>query len=382
MDVGVVIAAAGSGRRMGMDVSKVLLPLDRKPILAHSLELFAALDEVSEIVVVTREVDLKMVTQLIYNLGLSHIARTIPGGDERQGSVYLGLKALSNETQWVIIHDGARPYVTRELVSKALQDCYTYKAVTLGVPVTDTIKIVDDGLVVETPNRANLWSIQTPQIFSFPLILKAHEKAKKSGLSATDDFMLLEKMGIPVYVVQGSYGNIKITTPEDLPSEKKGKTTMIGLGFDIHRLVPDRELILCGVHIPHEKGLLGHSDADAAAHAVMDALLGAAGLGDIGELFPDTDPQYKDVSSLVLLRQVMDQIYNKGLVVGNLDLTIMAEQPKLAPWKEQMRTNLAATLAVSKNKVNVKATTVEGLGVIGNGEGIAAQAVVLLQERD
>ena len=176
MDVGVVIAAAGAGRRMGIDGSKVLLQLGGKPVLAHSLELFAALDEVSEIVVVTRQVDIDVVTQLIHALGLSHIARATAGGKERQDSVYQGLKALSNHTQWVIIHDGARPYATRELVARALQDCYTHKAVTVGVPVIDTIKIVDDGLVVETPNRANLWSIQTPQFF-FPINSRSSQES-------------------------------------------------------------------------------------------------------------------------------------------------------------------------------------------------------------
>ncbi|NLJ74141.1 MAG: 2-C-methyl-D-erythritol 4-phosphate cytidylyltransferase [Firmicutes bacterium] len=380
MNVGVVIAAAGSGRRMGSAGNKVLLPLDGKPILAYSLQLFAAFDVVSEIIVVTREMDLEVVDQLIDALGLGSIARTIPGGKERQESVYLGLEALREDTEWVIIHDGARPYVTRELVEKALQDCYTYKAVTLGVPVTDTIKVVEDGIVAETLERSTLWSIQTPQIFSFSLIKHAHQKAKQSGFSATDDCMLLEKLGVPVHVTQGSYGNIKITTPEDLPLEENGVTTMIGLGFDVHRLVPDRELILCGVRIPYEKGLLGHSDGDAATHAVMDALLGAAALGDIGEMFPDSDPQYKDIWSILLLRQVMDEISKKGLVVSNLDLTIMAERPKLSPWKDQMRNNLAEVLGVAKNKINIKATTVEGLGFVGREEGMAAQAVVSLRK--
>ncbi len=377
MKVGVVIAAAGSGRRMGAQENKVLLPLQGKPVLSHSLACFGSMEEVSELIVVTSSVDQEAITELVQKTVVNKDTKVVLGGTERQESVYLGLKALSSNTELVIIHDGARPFVTPKLVRKGLIAAQECRAVGMAVPVKDTIKKVQDKLVVETPDRGELWAIQTPQIFDYVLVLRAHEEARVKGIVATDDCGLVEAIGHAVHIVEGEYANIKITTPEDL--SRAGGIPLVGFGYDVHRLVEDRPLILAGVEIPYGKGLLGHSDADVVTHALMDALLGAMGRGDIGELFPDTDPEYKGISSLILLDKVLAILSQEKLIINNIDITIMAQKPKLGAWKSVMRRELAQALAISEGKINVKATTTEGLGFVGREEGIAAQVVASLQ---
>ena len=375
MNVGAIIAAAGSGKRMGAEGNKVLLSLGGKPLLQYSLECFNQLDEISEVVVVTRDVDLAIVEDLVHKVVPNKKVQVVLGGAERQESVYFGLRALASNTDWVIIHDGARPYITQKVVLRALEAAKEHLAVGVAVPVKDTIKKVKDGIVIETPPREDLWSMQTPQIFAYDLILKAHQEAREKGLSATDDCFLLEALGHAVHIVLGDYGNIKITTPEDLPRQQE---FLVGFGYDVHRLVEERPLILGGIEVPFEKGLLGHSDADVVTHAIMDAILGALGKGDIGDFFPDTDPQYKGISSIRLLREVMDILKAEQMVVNNVDITIQAQRPKLRPWKAKIKENLARDLAVGEGQINVKATTAEGLGFVGREEGIAVQTVVSL----
>ena len=376
MKVGVVIAAAGAGTRMGVQDNKVLLPLRGRSVLSHSLVCFDSMAEISQVVVVTSARDQAAISELVTKDVVYKESTVVLGGAERQDSVYSGLKALSEDTEWVIIHDGARPFVTPDLVQRGLAACQEHLAVGIAVRVKDTIKQVKNSLVIDTPERSQLWAMQTPQIFSYPLVLQAHERARSEGVKATDDCGLLEAMGHPVYIVEGDYANVKITTPEDLPKPNK---TRIGFGYDVHRLVTGRPLILGGVEIPHEKGLLGHSDADVVTHAVMDALLGAMGLGDIGELFPDTDAKYEGISSILLLQEVVSIMAQEKLGLQNMDLTIMAEKPKLRLWKGRIKRKLAQTLSVSEAAINIKATTTEGLGFVGREEGIAAQVVVLLE---
>lgn len=378
MKIGVIIAAAGSGTRMGAEGNKVLLPLDGKPLLQHSLECFGQMGEVTELVVVTREIDLEQVGSLVKHVLPNKVVQIIEGGAERQESVYLGLKALSSDTDWVVIHDGARPFITREVVRKALASAKEHRAAGVAVPVKDTIKQVEDGFVVHTPPRSQLWAMQTPQIFAYDLIVQAHERARKQGYTATDDCALVEALGQPIHIVAGEYSNIKITTPEDLPQQGR---FLVGFGYDVHQLVEGRALILGGVEIPFEKGLLGHSDADVVTHALMDALLGAVGKGDIGELFPDTDPKYKGISSISLLHEVMDVLRAEQVLISNVDITIQAQRPKLAPWKAAIKEKLAQVLQITAMQINVKATTAEGLGFVGREEGIAVQAVVSLRSK-
>jgi len=378
LKVGVVVAAAGSGTRMGIQENKVLLPLDGRPVLAHSLACFASMEEVAELVVVTRAEDQARIEQLVQETAGGKKAKVVLGGAERQDSVYLGLKALAPDTEWAVIHDGARPFITQELVRRGLETVQEHRAVGIAVRVTDTIKRVQDGVVVDTPARSELWAVQTPQIFDYKLVLQAYEHAQSQGIAAADDCGVVEALGHPVHIVEGDYANIKITTREDLPQREK---VAVGFGYDVHRLVEGRPLILGGVEIPYHKGLLGHSDADAVTHTVMDAILGAMGRGDIGELFPDTDEKYKGISSIVLLEEVAAIMDQEQFVIGNLDITVMAQKPRLAPWKGPMRAKLAQVLDIAESQINIKATTTEGLGFVGREEGIACQAVVSLLQR-
>jgi len=370
--IAVILAAAGSSERMGGGTNKVLRLLAGKPVLAHSLLTFAESSLIDQVVIVARRADREAVAQLATECGVE--AAVVEGGSERQQSVFLGLQALRPEIEWVLVHDAARPYVTQELMERVLAAAQAHGAATVGVPVIDTVKVVMDGVVQETLNRDLLWAVQTPQAFARQVIVDAHTRAAAAGISATDDCALVERFGGKVVVVPGDYRNIKITTAADLQKEEALATPLIGFGFDVHRLAPGRKLILAGVEIPYELGLLGHSDADVAAHAVCDALLGAAALGDIGDHFPDTDPQYAGADSMVLLAHVVRLLEQRGLRPWNVDVTVIAQRPKLSPWKHQMRGNLARVFGLPEGRVGIKFTTTEGLGFTGRGEGIAAQA--------
>ena len=300
----------------------------------------------------------------------------VQGGATRADSVRNGLAAATGEL--VAIHDAARPFISAEVITAALTAAAASGAAAPAVPVKDTIKIADkSGRVVETPDRAALYAVQTPQCFQRTLYLQAlgAVTGEKASL-VTDDCSLFELAGLPVTLTAGDYANYKITTKEDLQKEK---TMRIGHGYDVHRLVEDRKLILGGVEVPYEKGLLGHSDADVLLHAVMDAVLGAAALGDIGQHFPDTDPAYKGADSLALTREVAKIIAQHGYKVCNIDATILCQRPKLAPHIPAMRQNIADAFGLPLDAVSVKATTEEHLGFTGEGLGIAAHAVALIE---
>lgn len=367
-----IIVAAGASRRMGFDKLSYRLP-DGQTVLEKSCAALAAHPAVAQLVLVAganRET-------------CERIAQRCPkpcvvvaGGETRADSVRHGLEVASGEL--VAIHDAARPFVSQAVITAALQAAAQTGAAAPAVPVKDTIKVADaDGLVQNTPDRATLYAVQTPQCFSRKLYLEALERVtgEKAHL-VTDDCSLFELAGFPVTLTQGDYENYKITTKEDLQKEK---TMRIGHGYDVHRLVEGRKLILGGVDIPYEKGLLGHSDADVLLHAIMDAVLGAAALGDIGKHFPDTDPAYKGADSLALTRAVAKLIAEHGYTVGNIDATILCQAPKLAPHITTMRQNIADAFGVSLDAVSVKATTEEHLGFTGEGLGIAAHAVALLE---
>ena len=259
-------------------------------------------------------------------------------------------------------------------------------AAVVAVPVKDTIKLADAaGGVKQTLDRSSLWQVQTPQTFRRELLLKAHEQAAAAGVVATDDAALVEWAGGSVSLVRGTYYNFKVTTPEDLvlaeavAAERSGRRMQrVGFGYDVHQFVAGRPLMLGGVEVQHDRGLEGHSDADVLLHAISDALLGAAGLGDIGKHFPDTDPRYKGISSLLLLREVCRKLKEAGYTAQNLDAVIAAQEPKLAPYIARMNETIAAALDIPVTQVNVKATTTEHLGFVGRKEGIAAQAVVMI----
>lgn len=367
-----IIVAAGSSRRMGFDKLSYRLP-DGRTVLETSCALFAAHPAVDELVLVAggNRPQCEAIAA-----ACPKPCTVVQGGATRADSVRSGLAAAKG--QLVAIHDAARPFASAEIITAALQAAAESGAAAPAVPVKDTIKVADkDGKVVATPDRATLYAVQTPQCFDRALYLQALEavSGEKASL-VTDDCSLFELAGLPVTLTAGDYANLKITTKEDLQKEK---TMRIGHGYDVHRLVEDRKLILGGVEVPYEKGLLGHSDADVLLHAVMDAVLGAAALGDIGQHFPDTDPAYKGADSLALTREVAKIIAAHGYKVGNIDATILCQRPKLAPHIPAMRQNIADAFGLPLDAVSVKATTEEHLGFTGEGLGIAAHAVALIE---
>lgn len=379
--IAVIIAAAGSGSRMTGSQPKQYLPLAGIPILARTIQAFSQHPLVDEICVVARKEDCNYcLEQMVQPFALTKVSSIVAGGKERQDSVRSGLESVSADAEYVLIHDGARPLIEEETITRVIRKMVEVGAAAAGVPVKDTIKVVSEQILTMTPDRRQLYAIQTPQAFRKDLLLKATLQAEEDGYVGTDETVLLERLHIPVALVEGTYRNLKITTMEDLIMAEAllQRGPRIGSGYDVHRLVPDRDLILGGVHIPHSHGLLGHSDADVLIHAIMDALLGAAALGDIGQHFPDTDPAYKGISSLQLLEQVGDLIQKQGYRIGNIDATILAERPKVAPHRRAMTANIATALGIPENSVGLKATTTEGLGFTGREEGIAAQAVALL----
>ena len=372
-----VVLAAGSSKRMGRD--KLMMEVGGVPVLVRSLQAMQNCAAVDELIVVTRTSRLEEIAALRNRYGLTKMTKVVVGGMTRAESSLAGVLAASNRATLIGIHDAARPFVTPQVIWDALEAAYETGAAAPAVPVKDTVKVAADGFVVETPAREKLYAVQTPQCFRTALYRQV--LAQVCCDAVTDDCSAFELAGLPVRLTQGDYANYKITTREDLPAPEKngGNGMRIGHGYDVHRLVEGRALVLGGVTVPYEKGLLGHSDADVLTHAVMDALLGAAALGDIGKLFPDTDPAYKGADSIALLQEVGRVLARAGWAAGNIDATLLCQAPKLAPYIPAMRENLAAALGISAEDVSVKATTEEKLGFTGSGEGIAAHSVCLLR---
>lgn len=380
-----VIAAGGFGKRLGTDISKQYLSLSGLPVVVRTLRVFENAAAVSEIMLVVPQSDMEFVREKIVDkYGVRKVRAVVAGGAERQDSVGNALAALDGPCDVVVVHDAVRPFVSVRMIDKVIEEALITGAASIGVAAKDTIKKTDDELLVKTTvPRSNLWITQTPQAFRYDLLVGAHARAKEEGFYGTDDASLVERLGLPVRMVAGSYENIKITTPEDLKIAEAliGETVTAktifrsGIGYDSHRFVPDRKLILGGVEIPSAKGLAGHSDADALLHAVCDALLGMAGAGDIGRHFPDDDDAYRGVSSLLLLERVGEIIARNGLTVGNIDVTVITQLPKLAPYAEEMKANIARVLKIPASSVSIKAKTNEGMGFVGRGEGLAVLAV-------
>lgn len=394
---------------MGGELPKQFLELAGAPLFVHCVRAFAAVPEVGRIVVVARNDYLAAARQMLARHGLAEVL-VVAGGASRQDSVACGLAALAalpERYELVAVHDGARPLVSPNLIQRTLAVARRQGAAIAALPVRDTLKKAESAegdatppppisLIDSTVNRDGLWQAQTPQAARFTLLQKALAAAVTDGFTGTDEASLLERSGYQVALVEGESTNLKITTPEDLPLARSllasansatdhgghgvsgHKMPCIGHGYDVHRLVADRPLVLGGVTIEHHLGLLGHSDADVLTHALCDAILGALGEGDIGRHFPDHDPQYRGISSLKLLAQVMAKAWSANCRLHHADLTIIAEKPKLAPHLAAMRANLAAACQVSPSRINLKATTTEGLGFAGREEGIASHAVALL----
>lgn len=390
-----IIPAGGVGTRMGLGMPKQYYELQGVPILVHTLRAFEAAPEIDGVIVVVPEDHLQATRALVADYGLVKVGQVVVGGRLRQDSVARGLAALPVNTEFVVVHDGARPLVSPTLISRCLQVARDKGAAMAAIAVKDTLKDVDvTGEIRATVDRSSLWQAQTPQVMRAAALRRAMAEVG-SDFIGTDEAAFLEAIGEKMVVVEGSERNIKITRPEDLniaaallqadngtdARENMSKRQRIGHGYDAHTLVPGRDLVLGGVIIDHELGLLGHSDADVLCHALCDAILGALGLGDIGRHFPDSDPAYKGISSLLLLNQVIALATEEGYGLGNADITVVAQQPKLSPYWAAMKENLCTSCQVKGDQINLKGTTTEKMGFAGRGEGIAAHAVVLMVGR-
>lgn len=383
-----IIPAAGSGTRMGFDYPKQFHLLDGIPILVRTVDAFLQNPEIRRCIVVVPVEWIDVSKDLLKQHGLN-ISRVsvCAGGRRRQDSVRAGLALLEQTVDIVLVHDGARPLVDQKTITRCCQAARTSGAAIAAIPVKDTLKkATDAGQILSTIDRQGLWQAQTPQAVRRLLLQKAYDEA--GDADATDEASLLERAGIPVTIVEGSESNLKITRPEDLrlaelivQRNTPPPTFRIGHGFDAHRFISGRPLVLGGITIPHEMGLAGHSDADVVTHALCDALLGAIGARDIGFHFPDSDASLSGVYSITLLEKVLQLVKQRGLCLANADITIICQAPRLAAHIPVMREKLAKGCQTDTDAINVKATTTERMGYTGREEGISCHAVVLLQSR-
>ena len=376
-----IVPAGGKGERAGLGQNKAFYPIRGRSVLSCCLEALSASGRFEGIVLVIAESDEAQWLTLSQREGTRQmVTRIAYGGETRQASVYNGLKMVPEDVDVVAVHDAARPFVSREVIDAVLDSAEAADSGVISTPVTDTIKqIGEDGSVV-TLARDSLRAVQTPQAFRRAKLCAAHEKALREGYTGTDDAALYERCwgSVRLVTAPGAEVNRKLTNPDDFERERLPQLR-VGTGYDAHRLKEGRRLVLCGVDVPFERGLDGHSDADVAVHALMDALLGAVGEGDIGRHFPDSDPKYEGISSMLLLADVMRLLAERGWSVVNADVTIVAQRPKLAGYLPEMAANLRAALGT--DAVNVKATTTERMGFEGEGLGISAQAAVLVGGR-
>ena len=384
-----VVVAGGRGERLRGpgDIPKQYLALAGTPVLGHSLRVLARHPQIDRLEVVIHPADRDHYDAVARPFA-ARLIEPVAGGPTRQDSVRLGLEALAGlAPDRVLIHDAARPFLTADLVTRLLAALDEATGAIAAEPVTDTLKRgAADGTITQTIDRAGLWRAQTPQGFHFAEILKAHRRAADTMQGGfTDDAALAEWAGLPVRLVPSGANNMKLTTMEDFaiaerllasaPSLLEPRT---GSGFDVHPFTPGDHVWLCGVRIPHTHGLAGHSDADVALHAVTDAILGAIGDGDIGEHFPPTDPAWRGASSRIFLEDAGNRVRMLGGRIANVDVTILCETPRVGPHRTAMRQAIAGMLQIDAGRVGVKATTTEGLGFVGRGEGIAALAGALI----
>ena len=372
-----LVVGAGEGQRFCGEVPKQYRPLAGQAVMRRSLTAFLDHPEVTAVQAVIHPDHHDLYQEAVRGLSLP---APVHGGATRQASVALGLESLAdNPPARVLIHDAARPLVDHGVVSRVLAALETSPGAVPALAVADTLKRGDGAFIDTTVDRSGLWRAQTPQGFRFDDILAAHRQV--SGEELTDDAAVAERAGLAVAMVEGAEDNFKVTQAEDLIRAERmvgGGDIRTGFGFDVHRFGDGDFVTLCGIEIPHDFGLLGHSDADVGLHAVTDALLGAIGAGDIGAHFPPTDPQWKGTPSDVFLRHAGKLLSDMGGRIANLDVTLICEAPKIGPHREAMTGKIAEILEISQSRVSVKATTTEGLGFTGRGEGIAAQAVATI----
>ena len=387
MKTAALIVAAGRGSRASGPLPKQYLRIGGVCVLARTLGAFLDHLAVDLVQVAIAPDDAPLYSAAVASLADRRLLAPIGGGATQQASVRNGLTALAQHApDRVLIHDAARPFLAPDVIDRVLEALAHCPAAIAAVPVADTLKRAGDGnRVAVTLERARLWQAQTPQGFDFAQILAAHARAHAAGKDdMTDDAAVAEWAGLPVTLVMGSASNVKLTTAEDVAMAERaagGPDVRSGQGFDVHRLVAGDHVWLCGVRIAHSHALEGHSDADVALHALTDALLGAIGAGDIGQHFPDTDARWKGAASAIFLREALRLVRARGGTIGNVDVTLLCEAPRIAPHRAAMCLRIAELLGLEEGRVNIKATTTEGLGFTGRREGIAALATATVMMR-
>jgi 2-C-methyl-D-erythritol 4-phosphate cytidylyltransferase / 2-C-methyl-D-erythritol 2,4-cyclodiphosphate synthase len=374
VETAALIVAAGRGYRLGGALPKQYLPLAGRPVLRYSLETFARHPAIDAVRVVIHRDDLELYERAAHGLEL---LSPVEGGATRQDSVRLGLESLGEvKPARVLIHDAARPFADAGLIQRMVDALAATPGAIPALPVADTIKRGVEGLIVETVDRHALWRAQTPQAFRYSEILAAHRSA--AGQELTDDAAVAEAAGLAVGLVQGAEENFKVTTEADLSRAERllapAADIRCGNGYDVHRFGPGSQVMLCGIAVPHDQGLEGHSDADVGLHALTDAILGAIGVGDIGQHFPPSDPRWRGADSSHFLAHAASLLAERGGRLLSLDVTLICERPKVGPHRAAMVARIAEILGLEPSRVSVKATTTEGLGFTGRREGIAAQA--------
>ncbi len=375
-----LVVAAGRGTRLGGPLPKQYLPLGGVPLLRHTLKVLASHPGISRVGVVIHPDDRALYDEAAQGLDL---LPPVAGGAARQDSVRNGIESFEKDApDRILIHDGARPFLSHEVIDRILAALDEGPAAIAALPIRDTVKRAQEGVSVDTLDRASLWRAQTPQGFRYGEILQAHRAAKGSDL--TDDAAVAERAGLPVRLVEGSEENFKVTTGDDLLRAERVLAQALGdirtgQGFDVHEFGPGEHVWLCGVLVPHSHGLVGHSDADAGLHALTDAVLGAISAGDIGAHFPPSDPQWRGAPSWKFLRHAADLVAKAGGMIAHADVTLICERPKIGPHRDAMVARIAEILAISPGRVSVKATTTEKLGFTGRSEGLAAQAVATVR---
>ncbi len=380
-----LVVAAGRGSRFGGSLPKQYLPLGGAMVLRHAVAAFAGHPRIADVLVAIRPEDRAWFERAIAGL---RVMAPVAGGATRQDSVRLGLEALASyRPRHVLIHDGARPFPDAALIDRVINGLDRAPAAIPALPLHDTIKRADNGMVRATVDRARLWRAQTPQGFDFDVILAAHRAM--AGRELTDDSAVAEAAGLAPLLVAGSEDNPKVTTAEDLAAAERLIAARsidahlgdvrIGQGLDAHAFGPGDRVVICGVEIPHDAGLVGHSDADVGLHALTDAVLGTIGAGDIGLHFPPSDPEWRGAASDRFLRHAADLVQARGGILAAVDATIVCERPKIGPYRAAMVERVAAILGIAPDRVSIKATTTDRLGFTGRGEGIAAQAVATVR---
>jgi 2-C-methyl-D-erythritol 4-phosphate cytidylyltransferase / 2-C-methyl-D-erythritol 2,4-cyclodiphosphate synthase len=369
--------AAGRGLRIGGALPKQYQLVKGRPILAQSIQALINHPAIDAVRVVIGPQDHEHYLNVTNGIYSKKLLQPIIGGLERSESVRLGLESLETlAPQYVLIHDGARPFVTTALISRVLESLEQHKGVIPGIAVVDTLKLAPNQIIKSTVDRNHLYRAQTPQGFHFSTILAAHREFKDE-MDLTDDASLLERLSIPVHIVQGDRENKKITTSDDLKGDSMSIPDIrVGHGIDVHAIGSGNHVILFGIKIEAGFSLIGHSDADVGLHSLTDAILGAIGDGDIGQHFSPKDEQWKDADSSLFLKDAVRRMREKGGQISHVDLTLLGERPKVSPYRDQMIKNVAGLLEVEPNRVSIKATTTERLGFIGREEGLACFATV------